>query len=277
MKQLRKILSVVLAVLLLTAVGAMAVAAENDGSITIRDTVQGKNYDLYKVFDLTYDGDSVAYTIADGWQDFFAAGGAGAAYITDTDSGDLNAIVVNGRLRYINVTEDNVTDFAQAALAWAAEKPADRTAAGTGEDVTVTGLPLGYYLVYPRGASTHNEYSTGSICSLTSTTPAATVRIKAAWPAIDKKIAQDGGISENTASIGDSVPYVITGEVPDMTGFTKYYYIVTDTLSKGLTYNGDLAVAINGVTLAADTHYTVETDTTAQGETVLTIVFKDFI
>lgn len=42
-------------------------------------------------------------------------------------------------------------------------------------------------------------------------------------------------VKENTASIGEYVQYEITGTIPKMEGYTKYYYMMTDTLSKGLT------------------------------------------
>lgn len=37
-----------------------------------------------------------------------------------------------------------------------------------------------------------------------------------------------GLVDYNNAAIGDKVPYVLTSKVPDMTGYTKYYYVVTD-------------------------------------------------
>lgn len=42
-------------------------------------------------------------------------------------------------------------------------------------------------------------------------------------------------VKENTASIGEYVQYEITGTIPNMEGYTKYYYMMSDNLSKGLT------------------------------------------
>ena len=42
-------------------------------------------------------------------------------------------------------------------------------------------------------------------------------------------------VSENTASIGEYVQYEIVGTIPKMEGYKNYYYMMTDTLSKGLT------------------------------------------
>ncbi len=215
-----------------------AMANTTTGSITISNTVEGKSYDLYKIFDLTYSGNNVAYTIDSDWTAFF--NDAGAEYIVDEDNNEsLNQIIVDGQKKYINITESNVDDFAKAALDYATEKSADKTVTGTADgSVTVNGLDLGYYLVYPRGAGDIIE-GNGSICSLTSTTPNATVNIKAGYPTIEK------AVDDNNPEIGQNITYTITGKVPDTTGYTSYTYEVKDTMSDGLTFNKDVAVAID--------------------------------
>ena len=230
-----------------------AMADPAPGSITISNTVEGKSYDLYKIFDLTYktvttetgdDGKTTvqaAYTIDGDWVDFFTgADAAGAGYITDkNDDGNLNQITVNGQIKYINITNQNIADFAKAALSYTAGKTADKTVTGTEDrSVTVSGLDLGYYLVYPRGAGDIIE-GNSSICSLTSTTPNATVNIKAGYPTIEK------AVDDNNPEIGQTITYTITGKVPDTTGYTSYTYEVKDTMSNGLTFNKDVVVAID--------------------------------
>lgn len=276
--KLKKIFATILAVALVLALGVGAFAAGNEGSITIQNSVLGKQYDLYRIFDLTYTGEgsdvSAAYTIAENWKAFF--NGDGAQYIVDTDAAGmgLNQINIGGTMKYIDITESNIADFAQAALAYAAQKLPDRSVTGTGGDVVAGGLPLGYYLVYPEGA-TEIKDSYASICSITNTVPDGTVVVKSEYPTIDKEITGKG--KTNTAAIGDAVPFTVTGKVPDMTGYTHYIYNVVDTLSKGLTYNEDIVVKIGENTLQQNTHYTVAVTTDAEGKTELKIVFKDFI
>lgn len=274
---MKKILAALLAVCLVLACGVCAYADGNaaSGSITIKGTVEGKRYDLYKIFDLTYTGEGTdlkaSYTIADSWTAFFDGDGD---YIVEANSGSLNPIVVDGKTKYINITDDNIAEFSKAALNYAIKNKVTSTELlGNGGDVTQNALPLGYYLVYPRGA-TEIMGSNASVCSLTSTVPNAEVVVKGTYPTIDKKIGTNAAAeaTSNAASIGDSVPFVITGKVPDMTGYTAYRYVVSDTLSAGLTFNDDIAITLGGNALNAGTDYTVSVDGNS-----FKIVFKNFI
>ena len=109
-----------------------------------------------------------------------------------------------------------------------------------------------------------------------------TITAKADVPELNKVI-DDGttaGTNANTASIGDLVPFKLTSEVPDMQGYNQYYFVVNDTLCKGLTYNpstADLTVKVGTKTLVKDTDYTLGVSVAATGETTLKIVFKNFI
>ena len=263
MKKMKRFLGLLLAVIMVLSMSVAAFAA-GEGSITISGTVSGKTYELYKIFDLTQSGDNVAYTIDADWTAFFE--GDGKDYIVETDiTGSLNQIVVDGSVKYINITDANVADFSTAAQDYAADlAEADQTATGTGSDVTVGGLDLGYYLVYPKGAADVKE-GNSCICSLTSTVPSATVTIKATYPTIEK--TED----KTTADVGEKVTYTITGQVPDTTGYDKYTYKISDTMTDGLTLNEDVKVVfgedddakIITVTPAyADNGFTVEFDMT---------------
>lgn len=258
---MKKVLSVILVLAMMLALGVTCYAdgTTETGSVTITGTTENKVYDLYRIFDLTYEpaasegGDpTVAYTIASGWDSFFS--GDGAAYIVDEDTtGTLNQIVIDGEVKYINITDSNVADFAQDALAFCAATSSliVDTATGDGSDVTVDDLPLGYYLVYPEGAT---DDANPCICSLDSTLPDASVSVKAKYPEIVKTFADGTDIANG--NIGDSVDYKITGVVPDTTGYSKYVYTITDTLSTGLTYNDDIVITFDG------------TDVTAQAEEI---------
>ena len=65
--------------------------------------------------------------------------------------------------------------------------------------------------------------------------------------------------------------------VPNMTGYTEYYFKLTDTFTDGLTVNADslnLSVKIGGSSLTEGTHYTCTFDST---NSTITIEMKDFI
>lgn len=297
MKQWKKLSSILLTLVLILTMAMPVLAANNpsgnfgdtSGSITINNTVPGKTYKLYRIFDLSYAGageaTTAAYRIAEKWTGFFE--GSGAEYIVDEapEGVNLPTVTINNETKRINVTEENVAAFAQAALAYATENKMVEDSSVTGPDgatsVTVPNLPLGTYLVYPEGAADIGN-GFASVCSLNSTTPDAQVVVKATYPTVDKKIDGDkdeddetsGKVEDNTASIGSSVPYVIDGEVPDMTGYRYYYYILEDTLSAGLTFNNDVTIKIGGTELGKDA-YTVTLD--ANDSQKITINILNFI
>lgn len=98
---------------------------------------------------------------------FFTAPGAGAAYIADAQNtaGDLNYINVDGVIKYINITDDNVVAFTNAAMQYAIDNGImfDVTKTSTGADVAVDVDALGYYLMIPVDAYTETPNSSGSV------------------------------------------------------------------------------------------------------------------
>jgi fimbrial isopeptide formation D2 family protein/LPXTG-motif cell wall-anchored protein len=148
------------------------------------------------------------------------------------------------------------------------------TKTGTGSDLDFTGLTFGYYFI---------TTTTGSLVTVTSIAPDVTVQDKNGIPTIDKEIvavnsdgtetlgsdgdnADDPGHGANEkaiAGVGDTVSYKLT--VKAQPGAENY--IVTDTLSAGLTAPGkdDVTVAATGLTSAG---YSV--DVTGQ---VITVTF----
>lgn len=242
----KKIAALLLAVALVLSLAVTASAKTTTGSITINPAVSGKTYNIYRIFDMTMASapSAVSYTIAAKWSGFFEAGAAGASYITETQGSLTNQIVVDGAKKWINITASNVAAFAKAAFDYAIKNSIENDGTVTAEDTTATisNLPLGYYMVYPQGASQLLDNQT-SVCNLTSTAPHATISPKATYPTIDK-VVDDADVE-----IGQVVTYTITGKVPDTTGYTTYTYKITDTMS-GLKLNGVYSVSINGTVIA---------------------------
>jgi len=230
MKKITKLFSVLL-VLVLSLFAINTNANEPvKGSITVNKTVSGKKYDIYKIFDLTYSGSNVAYTIDSDWEGFFIGESAiGKSYIVenDTDPSSLNQITVDGTTMYINITDANIVEFTQKALEYARGVAADATKEAEGESLVFSDLALGYYLVYPQGA-TEKDDANGSIASIDSTMKDATVNVKAKYPEIKKEV------NEHTFNVGEYAEFTITGKVPDTTGFASYTYKISDTWTAGL-------------------------------------------
>ena len=105
-----------------------------------------------------------------------------------------------------------------------------------------------------------------------------TVKPKGDKPHVDKKIKEgDQLVDTNEASIGDKVSYVATSQVPDMSNYDKYFFIMNDTMSKGLDFNNDVNITIDGKTLNKGEDFEVVSTKNGDGTTSIRIVFKDFI
>lgn len=268
---MKKLFAVLVALTLVLSMGVMAFAAEWTGDITINSaenvSVNGKTFTAYQILDAEAVDSSnldkgVIYSIPAGMQSFYDG----------LCGGEDNVATIDEVTNYISATTTDLQDFAKAALA-AAKTATDLktgTATGAGEKATFTGLPFGYYVIEDNGTAT-------PISALMLRATSTEVTIKADKPSIDKAIDGDkdidgttaGLVDYNTATVGEEVPYVLTSKVPDMTGYTAYTYTVTDTFSAGLTFNGDVAVTVDG---AEYTDYTVTTN----GQ-VVTIEFNNFI
>lgn len=234
-KKIKSLLGIMMALVMILSAGfgsSKVFAAGDNGEIKVTGTTQGKSYSAYKIFDLTQSGENVSYTIAQEWEDFFT-NGAGKEYIADknNEQGNLNPIVVSGAVKYINITNENIADFAKAALGELNKEGIKKTQTKKAESETLTfsGLELGYYLVHPEGATDKAE-DQNSIVSLTSTTPSAEVKVKGTYPTVEKKV------DKPTADIGQELTYTLTSKVPDTTGYSEYTFKMTDKLSKGLTF-----------------------------------------
>ena len=291
MKKITKLLALALALALVLSLGVgFALAAdEATGSITIKDpgtyvyandTLIG--YDFYRLLDLTGQDsdptdtddsyDIVSYTIAPKWAGFFTSG-EGADYLipaasaTAAQKESLNQIVYNGATYYLNLTESNVADFANAATRYATDNHSTvrddayvpLSNSNAGQDIVLSDLPLGYYLMIPVGvgefAPMETEFSEGSIASLTSTIPDVDIQVKAVGLPIAKT---DDTIS---ADLGQKVSYTITSVVPNTVGYENYVYQILDTMTSGLTFNNDVKITVthDGSEIDITSACTVET------------------
>ena len=161
-----------------------------------------------------------------------------------------------------------------------------------------TGLTTGYYLFKDKDGSlaptTDNpDNQTAYTDFILKVVDDVTVKAKADVPTIDKNIlVGEDKKKADTASIGDSIKYQVDTFIPDMQGYNKNFFIVNDTMCKGLTFNDDVAIKIKDTengdqTLTKDTDYTVSykmlkddpttTDVDESGQTAIEIVFKNFI
>ena len=251
MKTARKLTSLLLALLLVFALAATA-AADGDtypGSITVDNPQSETNYTAYKIFDMVYDDATnpqhYSYTI-DNTSPWFSAV---ESYAKGTDSGLFLATVGDATNTTIRVVTVDKSKFSAPSFA-AALKKANVTDTGytlqaeNGSKPTARNLPLGYYFV---------TSDTGALCSLDTTKPDVIIYDKNDMPF--EKTAE-----ETDVEVGQEVHYTIKGEVPEHTIFDTYTYMITDTMSTGLTFKKNVQVVINDadVTTGCDITYDVE-------------------
>ncbi len=147
-----------------------------------------------------------------------------------------------------------------------------------------TDISNGYYLVKNKNNNLSGEYDahTNYIVEVAGTGEA---EVKTALPTIEKKV-QDINDSTQAAvedtlqdsadyDIGDKVPFTITGTLPDnYATYSKYKYMITDTLSKGLKYDSsqaEVSVTVGGTPVSV----TPSAQENGDGTTTLTFTIDD--
>ena len=266
---MKKLAALLLALVMALALTVPALAVDTY-SITVNNgnknvSIDGETYYAYKLFDATYSGDNVAYTVSDAFKDFTYNGKNGDDLISFLGTLTNNAAELDA--------------FAKAALKYATDNniSAAGQATADGETATIGLSEPGYYLVTGTATAPEGQTVTAA-CALTTAKPTAEINVKADAPSVDKKIVEGSAeVEANEASIGDSVNYKITSTVPNMKGYTKYFFVMEDTLSKGLTFNDDMAITVGDKALEKGTDYTLTETKNADGTTSLEIVFKNFI
>lgn len=266
MKATKRIFSVfltcVLAFTMAFAMGLTASAA--DYTITINKPAGDidRTYEAYQIFQGNLDGN----TLSDiEW----GTGIDGAAFLTElkkntTYASCTDAKTVAEKLATFTDDSDEAVAFAKLAGKFLT------TATATSSTGKIT-VPAGYYLLKDVTTVTDDALSR----NILKVVKDVTVEPKAVHPTVDKKIGTDisTGVAANEATIGDKVPFVIASKVPQMQGYTKYFFVLNDSMTAGLTYNKDVAIKI-GTTTLAPTAYDVTYDDTAN---TMKIVIKDFI
>jgi fimbrial isopeptide formation D2 family protein len=306
MKNTKRLLAAMTASLLaltpLAATGIMtAVAAGNIGVINITDDSSEHTYTAYPIITGTPDGTSGKLKNL-----------AWAAGFNSTDF--ITALNTNATRTSLGISTDrtvvpdivNVDDAAKALLnvtsadqLEALAKLVSNYKGSTGTNLTLTSgaytaeVADGWYLILDTSTIPTNgvQVKSANILEVSGT---SNMTAKHSLPTLEKKIYN--GTSEvdaNSAAIGDVVTYHINTKVPDMTGYDKYYFVIDDILSPGLTFNpASFAITIDGITdpLAKDTngdytdyasdhadyYVTYGAATPATDGTAIKVVFENF-
>lgn len=251
-KAMKKLMAVLLAVAMVCAMAIPAFAADggttSNGKITVKNTVDGKTYKIYKILNLETNGtgeDESTYTAfkykaTTEWQSFV---GSSTYLKSDAD----------GYVTWKDTTENaaDIEAFSKAAMKFAANLASDATqVADNSGTVTFTGLELGYYLI-----TSDVDTSSKALCMLSTTKPSATVQEKNGAPTVTKEVeyASDSWGQGNDGNVGDTVNFHTTIYVTDG---NPTNYVLHDKMSTGLNFKeNSIAVKVNDTLI---TNYTVK-------------------
>lgn len=283
MKKMKKVMALLLS---LVMVLAMSIATFADGSgstantysLTITNTKEGHKYGVYQIFTGDISGELNGEKVLTNVK-------YGSNYVPEgkAEGGAVEKAVLDA------IT--NADAFAQSLVTvGSAYKIVDSTAGNT----IIDGLPAGYYLVKDSNPVTGQDAATRFILQVVGNT---SVAVKSDVPTVEKKVKENaknvnpsGTDTDNRIpsynvpakyndvadyNIGDKVPFQLIGTLPsNYDDYATYKYIFHDTLSAGLTYNGDAKVyVLNGTTKTEITDENLFK--VAPGVNALTVTFNN--
>ena len=264
MKHIKKLASLLLVLVMVFALATTAFAEETAYSITINNSAKDHTYEAYQIFTGDLSGTTLSNIV---W-------GSGVSEAGQTALGDAAAKAETLK------TEADAKAFAKAVA------PYLTTAAGSANTVTdgkyvISGLAAGYYLVKDQDGSltgdndSYTEYIIQVVGNVTATP-------KSDVPEVQKKVKDINDSTDTTKTdwqdsadydIGDSIPFQLKATLADnVSSYTTYKVVFHDTLSKGLTYNNDAKVHIDGTETNG---FTVTATVNADGTTTLTVSCDD--
>lgn len=283
---MKKIFALLLAVALLCSVAVVAFAA---GSYTITITAQGTEhiYEAYQIFAGTLSDDGKLGNIV--WGNGVNSTELLTALQADTTFGETfdkctDAASVAEKLNEIKDNEDLVKHFADVVGKkgnLSETKTTSVAKEGNANTYTITVTEAGYYFIKDKDKSQpdHDAYTEFVLKVVKDVDVTAKMDV----PEIEKKIEDTNdttGVTSNWQDsadhdIGDIIRYQITATLAgNVSAYDTYMVKITDTMSKGLTYNDneDVTVTIDGVDKTEN--FTI-TPVESEDGTVLTIYCAD--
>ena len=260
MKKMKKVLAMLLSFMMMS-VAMTTFAAETTGSITYhtgKHNVNGVEFKAYRLMDATVSGAHVAYKINEKFTGFFTDDKIG----TDADKTKDELATL-----YLKTNVAN-SEFQTALKTFISNNSVEAVKIVTGstkKTYTFDTLNYGYYAIIPSDGQFTPSFTTVSKAD------AQDVYLKGKTPDVDKKVDGDDWTS---AQIGDTLTFTVESMVPNMAGFDKYTFKLTDTMTEGLTVTqGTLNAKVKiGNQDLTSTQYIVS----VVGQSII-IEIKDFI
>ena len=280
--------------------GVAVVTQTEEGSISIRgnsgQSMQGKEFSVYKLMtaENSVDGKSIDYTLN---QKYMATL---QAVVADEKEKIASEITEYEIIDYMQSLNSNDKAFADEELElegrysdyrYFIEKVMQKIS-GDGlegdvvvqvkntkndNSVEIQGLEYGYYLVQDTSNAAGNHTAV-SMLMIGTSNPDSSVSIKADYPSVTKKIQEDDGLLWNDFAdfeIGQDVPYRYVSNIPNMNGYSKYYYAWHDKMDEALSLQEDsISIEIAGKVNGSDKKYTLKNE---EFNLLTTVVDESFV
>ena len=229
---MKKAFAIIMALVLVfsLSISAFAAGGAGEGSITISNATNEKVYKVYKIFDATYNGSDVSYTI-DASNPFFEE-------LFGSDDDNVNQ--TNDYFNYYASTgvvtrKAGKTDAELFAYLSGLVESATPTATDTASSSSLTfdNLDTGYYVIA-------REDGTANGVTITTTKPDAEVYDKNLLPGGDFSktfvgmagVVEDGTVEVGSAAVGDTISWSVTYTATNYDDGNKVvHYTIKDTLT----------------------------------------------
>jgi fimbrial isopeptide formation D2 family protein/LPXTG-motif cell wall-anchored protein len=297
-------------------------------SLTVKSTKQNRDFELYQIFygdyeeandgsknltelqwgvslkkqtdaDSTYDytGDLITALkqdkLADGTDNPFAT--AAKALGNDVTVDDVASL-----LKGATNNSEEADAFAAIVSNVLSDKTVDTAKNPEASTVTLgtrtsyhykfSNIHSGYYLINDVTTAANVAGSAYSKFILKVAGPTETETKISSVPTLDKQIKKADGTFDDdiNVALGDDVEFQLSSAVPDMSGYTKYFFIVKDEMCEGLTFKEIKSVTIGDTVIPEkseatdEKYYTYEEEPITDDDgnvtgTSLKIVFHNFI
>lgn len=292
MKKFKKIMALVLVALMCLTMGSLAAFADQTNTtvtdaaskgtgefdITLTGAEDGHTFNAYRIFDGSVNTDGKLGDISwatgvntEGIATDLAAAGLPTTIGEGADAKTLDLSKAEDVALALAECEDDAAVVQKVADVFFARKG---TATGTANSKTsdvyvIKNQVAGYYLVTDEYTNPPAGEGAATLSrNILAVVGDVTAQVKNDKPTVVKKILTPDPVDANSAGIGDTVAFQISGTVPNYTGYVNYFYVINDTLSQGLTFDGaqNVVVKVGDTVISAD-DYEVYTSTTTPAAT----------
>ena len=270
MKTTNRILSIMLAALLLASMAILPASAAGTHIIRIANEADGHTYEVYQLFSGVLNEKGIMTEIQ--WGSSVSAAGRAAMGVAETKAGTLKTVADAEAFGY------EIDDYLETAVATVNTK----TTMGNGQiGYEITGLETGYYLIMDKSGSLPGDAHDAYTQYIIQVVDNVDVSPKSAVPTLLKRVSLQQ--STNYASavssmIGGTVYYQLIASMHShISTYPEYYLQFSDTLPAGLRDAEIVSVGVaNGENYADQELVPAEQYTFAfNGTDTVTVTLKD--